>query len=887
MKVFFEFIWISRDERGASLIAAAIISFFVAIVALTTLALTKAQIESVDDQTDVQQAKLVAEVGLEHALIGLKQGEAGYVPETIEGIRDMTSQELSDLLRDPESSLGVVYGDSPDRTFYSAMETTNVESALSSTYETIPGDSASTGLTFVDDNTVVRNRIEFDYQKRYDTNETFIVSLGESRRSEVDARSAVSSKSFVEKNTLLERRKVENQVFNENHIDPPYIESEHDSYDTDLERNWVVSYPNDPSNQYRGITSINLIIDNSTLGLGSVGDTLSFSAWNEGTSSFDAPFDILTGPITEGSVDYLSASPALTKAIKITMNSDADDDATRATSNYGFKVTGIEYHYDSDVVGAFYETPHPYSEIETNASFMAKPDLVQVIYSPYALPAFRVNPIEDPGGGIVLPWTKEGAFPSGSEEGGEDDNFNPDPDNPFNEKIRLPNIGGNEYQVMRIHFDSDFYLETGDVLQVFNANTGALMVSYTGASGADAYTPYAFRSNPDFPLALVLVFQRDGNNDGYANPYGYKVDALEYSDENGNRVIVRDPTQTTAHSSNIGYNDGMAGLMRRTHIFKPAGPESGGNVTNWKVVFDWDADLLDLALDSDRITIRKSSILAPMLGAMHFVAPNGSYGANIGVVPGYFDISELKNVSVNMNTRLWLEITTEFDSRGSFVRNETNHGWSVSRIEVEYDDAIAADYTAPKLRSSPVTLKSAATDEATLINLEYPAFGSDPGNRGEWWVNSKDEKQILLHFDLESFRLEENDVIQIFNENGHLMKEIRPEGYDGGSGFIHGGPYDPGNDDFNGGTIEFEFLPNPPQELIDTFGWVLVTSDSAQIVLFGDGSSNVGYSGFDIDRVAFWSPVINLRNEISEFSSDETDEYSYKETEPVDKFRQY
>ena len=115
---------------------------------------------------------------------------------------------------------------------------------------------------------------------------------------------------------------------------------------------------------------------------------------------------------------------------------------------------------------------------------------------------------------------------------------------------------------------------------------------------------------------------------------------------------------------------------------------------------------------------------------------------------------------------------------------------------------------------------------------------------------------------------------------------IIPEGYEENN-FSHGGPYDPGNDDQGGGPIEFEFLPNPPQELIDSSGWVLVTSDSAQIVLLGDGSSNVGYSGFDIDRLAFWSPTVNMRNVMTDFNSDETDEYSFKVSEPVDKFRQY
>ncbi len=882
MKVFFGFKLISRDELGASLIAAAIISFFVALVALTTLALTKAQIESVDDQTSVQQAKLVAEVGLEHALVGLRQGEDDYIPKETEGLRDMTMQELSDHLRDPESNRGVVYDEDPDRTYFSAMEKTNIESTPSLTFETISGDSAKINLTFVDDTTVVRDMKEYDYQKRVDKNENYIVSLGESRRSDSDARSAISAKSFEESSTILERREVQTQVFNENHLEPPYIESEHDSYDISNNRSWVVSYSNDPSNQYRGITEINLIIDQASLGLGSVGDTLSFSAWNEATLSFDPPFDILAGPIAENSTTYMSASPIPTKAIKITMLTDTTDDTANAAANYGFKVTGIEYHYDSDAIDACYETPHPYSELENNLSFTTEPDLTQVIYSPYALPTWRVNPIEKPGDGIVLPWDK-GASAS---ELPEDEGSGYSSDSLY-EKIRLKNVGGNEYQVMRIHFDSEFYIENGDVLDVYNGNTGMLIASYTGAAGANVYTPYAFRSNPDFPLALVLILRRDGNNDELPDPYGYKVDALEYSDENGNRAVIYNPVQGTAHAENIGYNNGMAGAMRTNFVFKPGPPELGGTVTNWKVVFDWDADLLNLASDSDRIILRRSAILNPMVNDLYFVTPDGTYGANIGVVPGYANINELRHFTVDMGTRLWLEIITEFDTENSFTMDVSNHGWSISRLEVAYNNAIAVDNTAPKLRSSPVTLKSAETTDAALMNLEYPSYGSETDNRAEWWVNSKDQKQILLHFDLESFRLEENDAIHIYNENGHLMKIIHPAGYDD-SGFTHGGIYDPGNGDSGGGgTIEFEFPPNPPEELIESHGWVIVTSDSAQIVLFGDGLSNIGYSGFDIDRIAYWSPVVNIRNIMTEFSSDDTDEYSFKVTDPVDKFRQY
>ncbi|MBU1022935.1 hypothetical protein KKB99_01510, partial [bacterium] len=605
-----------------------------------------------------------------------------------------------------------------------------------------------------------------------------------------------------------------------------------------------------------------------------------FSAWNDATSSFDPPFDVLNGPIIEGFLSYKSVSPIPTRAIKVTLTTDNVDETANLPADYGFKVTGVEYKFDSDKIPALYETPHPYNELESNLSFTAAPELTQVIYSPYALPKSRVNPIEKPGEGIILP-KDPSEPPFGSGLPGNDGS---NPLDTYYENIRLTDIGGNEYQVMRIHFDDQFSLELGDILEVFNANNGALIASYAGSAGANAYTPYAFRVNPDFPLALILRLKRDGNNDSDPAPYGYKVDYLDYSDENGNLRTIHNPVMSTAHQENVGYNDGMAGLMRTSYLFKPGAPANGGTVTGWEIVFDFEANLINEIGDSDRITLSRSSIISPFVGDLYFVSPNGIYGPNIGLVPGYYDISDLRQRTIDMENRLWLKITTEFDNNDSFSQNSENYGWRISRIDVDYSNAIEIDNNAPRLRSSPVTLASAQNDPSVLLNLEYPSFGSDLNSRGEWWVNSKDHSQILLHFDLDSFRLELNDSIQILSEYGSVVAEIKPDGYM--DGFERGGPYEPPGDD-GGGPIEFDFPPNPPEELIANKGWIIVPSESAQIILSGDGSSNIGYSGFDIDRIAFWSHTVFVRNEMGDFSADETDDYSFKTTDTVNKFRQY
>jgi hypothetical protein len=41
-----------------------------------------------------------------------------------------------------------------------------------------------------------------------------------------------------------------------------------------------------------------------------------------------------------------------------------------------------------------------------------------------------------------------------------------------------------------------------------------------------------------------------------------------------------------------------------------------------------------------------------------------------------------------------------------------------------------------------------------------------------------------------------------------------------------------------------------------TKGWVLIPGESAHIVLYGDGDDNEGYTGFEVDRTAWWSGIV-------------------------------
>ena len=873
---------IFRNELGVTIVAAAVIAFFVALAALTTLALTKAQIQTVDDQTDVQQARLVSEIGLENATLGIRNGIAGSTPEEVEGLKDLTPQELRDFLRDPESDRGVVYAEDPDRTFYYAMESRTVNSAESSDFNTISGNSEKTVITYVDNTTVVRDLTEYDYKDLFNQQENWIYSLGESRRSESDARTSLSAKVFDQDNTLYERREVNTQGFNQNHPDPPFIESEHDSYGMNLHRNWVVSYPSDPVHPNRRVQGIELVFEAHDIGLGSAGDTLSFSAWNG--SSFEPFFDAISGPVFENTFKYVTATPFPTNTIKVNFQTDTVDDSTNAAANYGFRVSGIKYKYDSDIIPALYETPHPYDELESNGSVILYPQFTQIVYSPYALPPTLVNPIKEPGGDIITPietpWEVgnssgvpvDGSGINGSSTGAMQ------ADEVYYDNLRLKNIGGHEFQVMRVRFDENFSLEAGDHLQIFNANNGSLMAVLSGTSGAGAYSPYAYRTNPDFPLAIALVFERDGNNSDSINNYGYRVDLLEYSDENGKRVRVEYPSVKTAFGVNMGYNDGLAGRMQDNFIFKPADPPEGGSVIGWKVVFGNDVNLVEAMGDDDVITVRRYSLLAPVMEWKFVAKTNINYG-----FPGYFDIDDLRGRNVDMGTYDWLEVISEFDNKNSFWGSEASQGWNIARIEVAYDNAIATDLTKPKLRSSAITTREVSGAVATVDNMVYPSFGSDMDSIGEWWITSKDKSQILLHFDLDSFRLEENDEIQIYNDGGQLIQTIRTDVSNGNG---HGGPIDFSDPD-NGGPIDFDLEPNPPAELIDTFGWIIVPSESAKILLIGDGGSNVGYTGFDIDRVAFWSPTVAVRNELGDYSTSDTSSYASRKSKPPKQFIQY
>jgi hypothetical protein len=849
---------IFKNELGVTLVAAAVIAFFVALVALTTLALTKAQIETVDDQTNVQQAKLVSEIGLETATLGIRNGIAESTPDEVEGLQDMSPQELRDFLRDPESNRGVVYGEDPERTFYSAMESRSVSSAESSDFKTISGNSQQSIITYVDNTTVVRDITEYDYKDLTNEQENWIYSLGESRKSESDARTSLSAKVFDQNNTLFERREVKTQGFNENHPNPPYIESEHSSYGMNINRSWVVSYPSDPVHPNRRVQGINLVFEPNDIGLGSAGDTLSFSAWNG--SSFEPFFAAMSGPIYEGTFKYVTATPFPTNTIKINFKTDTIDESTNYNADYGFRVSGIKYNYDSDIIPALYETPHPYDELESNGSALLHPQFTQIIYSPYALPGNLVNPIKDPGDDIITPIGTPWETGSSGSLGGSG------------------KIGGNDFQVMRIRFDENFSLETGDHLDIYNANNGSLMHKYSGTSGAGAYSPYAYRTNPDFPLAIALVFVRDGDNSGSTNNYGFRVDLLEYSDQNGKIVSVEYPTVKTAFGSNMGYNDGLAGQMQDNFIFKPADPVEGGSVTGWKIIFGNDVNLVEALGDDDVIIVKKYSILSPLIEWRFVAKTNIKYG-----LPGYYDIDQLRGRKIDMGTNDWLEVISEFDNKNSFWGSKTDQGWSIARIEVSYDNAIATDLTKPKLRSSAITTREVSGAVATVDNMVYPSFGADVDSIGEWWITSKDKSQILVHFDLDSFRLEQNDEIQIYNDGGQLVKTIRTDVSNGNG---HGGPIDFG-DPNNGGPIDFDLLPNPPAELIDTFGWVIIPSESVRILLVGDGGSNVGYTGFDIDRVAFWSPTVAVRNELGDFSTKDTSDYASRQSKPPKQFIQY
>ena len=112
---------IGFGERGATLVIAAIIAFFVALVALTTLALTKSQIQSIDDQTDSLNAKLVSESSLDEAILKVRQDDPDS-PIEIAGLSQLSDQETINLLRNPETGQAGVYATSPDRNFYNAME---------------------------------------------------------------------------------------------------------------------------------------------------------------------------------------------------------------------------------------------------------------------------------------------------------------------------------------------------------------------------------------------------------------------------------------------------------------------------------------------------------------------------------------------------------------------------------------------------------------------------------------------------------------------------------------------------------------------------------------------------------------------------------------------
>ena len=266
-----------------------------------------------------------------------------------------------------------------------------------------------------------------------------------------------------------------------------------------------------------------------------------------------------------------------------------------STLDYGFRVSGVRYGFDSDKFGAFYESPHPYDGIVPPSG--GGNYNVQVIYSPYQQP----------------------------------------PASP------LPTV-----PQMRLQLDPRFELDPNDRLYLFNSSdpAGPPVEVYSDASPppADGWVTPIMRIDPDLPIGYVIVLYRAPIAD--VNPdWGYKVSAMEYTDQFTQAgdpwIFVSEPIIETPHNLYLGRNEtpvsypGVLPVMNNyvgyQTIYRPFCPNvdvnSGvGTVDNWQVQFSDGCDLTASTAgvndDYIRITTPGNPIALNGADTIYFINPN-------------------------------------------------------------------------------------------------------------------------------------------------------------------------------------------------------------------------------------------------------------------------
>lgn len=872
-----------KGQRGGVLITVLIIATIFAVLAYVTLQVSLQSLESTDTHSHMISARIVAEGGIDYASSRIREDTgigSGPQPSYL-GDYNISVAGDEDYLRtqliDADVTTGRDLGTFPQSTFERTAYNVDYESGVStygSESSVIAGSREDASYTFIDDYTFSEDHPAYEFTPVHNTGDLVVYGVGEviEPEGETTLFSFLRSQYPNRQWTFDER---ETGVTEPSRIGPyPYVETEH-PYSPDIGRSWVVTYQQDPQHTNRSITDLRLMAELGEVQI-SPGDTLLVSAWLEDEKRFQNPGEIIPQHnITNyvNNVDRVFTQPLDTRAIGLFFLSDTLPPVSGM--DYGFRVSGVRYGFDSDHFPIYYETPHPYDEVVPRYGF---PDLnLQVIYSPYQ----------------ALPGT--------------------------------PDFSA---QRMRIQFDEKFSLDGSDSLFLYNASDPAPVAPEIFDNGfnplpADGYSQIIDRVDPNLPLGFILVMNRASDFDTDGTPdYGYKVEALEYTDKYGNWVRVENPVVESPHASYLGPNEEPYNFTAHLppplppplsyvgyqNIYRPFCPNTDdpsgmGTVDSWSISFVEGVTLNveSGAANDDYIRVATPGYPLPYVAPydeVFFVHPDSALGAQI-YDPGnpppatdfrFRDVDELNAEGFDLQiSPLAPYATVEFHSDSvDEYKAQDNFGYRLAEVAYTTSDGADDDPTPPTVR----------TDVNFPLNRNYPSFGDGPLNHAEWWYSNDDiDPEALLvglHFNRFEYDLDPGDRIEVYDVDGILMATLT-------AASIKGGPDigDPDNPDLPGGGEQSgqgpgaggPTIPEGEQfdtfvNLEDTYGWVLIPGTTAQVKLIGDGDDNEGYAGFEIDHCAFVNGDIDeLRDYVKEYTELAYGTYYDRSSDAMQAFR--
>ncbi len=861
---------ILRSERGNVLIAVMIVATVFALLAYFTLQTSLHSLDTSETHAGMFQARLVAEGGIESAAARLRQGDLGsdledmpmHIPE--EYAQSISETELRSDLIDATFTTERQLGFSPDPIIYerTAWQFSSDVSVYSSETDILPGDRDEALYRYHDDYEFSEDYPAYEFAPVQSSGDLVVYGVGEVIPPEGDQTifSFLRAEYPTQEWTYDVR---ETGITEPSRIGPyPYIETEH-PYPANQDRTWVVTYQNDPAHGNRNITYMSLLANPDEVQI-DAGDTLAISPWNETAGLFDPSIEVL-GPYTNGANEQFTLEYE-TNSIGLFFFSDPVA-SSAAGSEFGFRVSGVRYAFDSDEMISAYETPHPYDDIIP----MSMPDVVniQTVYSPYQ----------------ALPLTAEYVT-----------------------------------QQMRIQFDDNFSLDPGDFLFLLNVSAENAIAPI---DWYDAFNPpppggwsITIGRDPDpftlnTPLGIMLLLFRASGIDSDGNPdYGYKVIGMEYTDQDGNWISRSESElqMESPHRGSLGPNNeifNFPGVIPIPpmpgpnypgfqYIYRPFCPNtevlSGvGTIDDWfvsiataKVTMNSD-DYIRLHTPGNFITAGYDTV--------HFAHPDGNHSFLVSAPNNWYSIEELyEGADFFCGIAPYMELEFVSDTGDEYEPyNDENFGYRIAGIGYTTSDGHDDDWTPPTIR----------TDINYPKNESYPSYGSSFMSWGEWWYantnNAPDPDPLLigLHFDRDQFNLDPGDIIQVFDESGLLIAAITSASY--GDSPQAGGPQNPnvpggdeqgGQDPVVGGPWLPGSGPGPVIDLAETYGWVLIPGTAAQVILLGDGDDNEGYAGFEIDHCGYINgEITEIRSYIEEYTELAYDIYYDRTSEALQAFR--